>query len=150
MIRASKINPDVELRDFLQSRIVVGKAGGGTEPVAVYGDWERPTNNLPADFIVIFINGDVHGVGSKVNYADGDLMIILYCKMNDDGSVKKNRVTKILEQFETIVDKAKTQNFFFALEMDHFITPTTPSQSSGYSTTTLNLRWHTTNNFNAQ
>ena len=101
MIRPSKINPDVELRDFLQGRIVVGKAGGGTEPVAVYGDWERPTNNLPADFIVIFINGDVHGVGSKVNYADGDLMIILYCKMNDDGSVKKNRVTKILEQFET-------------------------------------------------
>lgn len=150
MIHAADINPDVELRDFLQGRIVVGKAGGGTAPVTVYGDWERPTNNLPDDFVVIFINGNIGGFGSKVNYADGYLMVNLYCKLNDDGSVKKNRVKNILKQFDTIVEKAKTQNFFFKFDMERFAAPTTPNQTSGYSTTSLNLMWHTNNNFNSQ
>lgn len=150
MIHAADINPDVELRDFLQGRIVVGKAGGGTAPVTVYGDWERPTNNLPDDFVVIYINGNVGGFGSKVNYADGYLMVSLYCKLNDDGSVKKNRVKNILKQFDTIVEKAKTQNFFFKFDMERFAAPTTPNQTSGYSTTSLNLMWHTNNNFNSQ
>lgn len=150
MMKPSSIEPDVELRNLLKEEISVGLPGGGTQKVAVYGDWERPTNDVPTDFLVIFINGDIEGVGMDTDYASGYLMVSLYCKMNDDGSVKKNRINKILAQFEKRIQKCITENYFFEYDSDRFITPTTPNQTSGYSITNLNLRWHTTNNFNKE
>lgn len=150
MFHPSSIEPDVELRDFLRGKIVVGLAGGGTQRVTVYSDWERPTNGLPDDFIVIYLNGDVEGIGMENDYARGYLMVGMYSKMNDDGSVKKNRVKKLLAQFDKILEKCVTENFYFEYDSPRFITPTTPNQTSGYSITNLNLRWHTTNNFNKE
>lgn len=150
MIKMSSIHPDRELRDFLDGKVVVGKADGGAEKVVVYSDWERPTNGLPTDFIVIYINGNISGPGPKANYAEGAVAVSLYCKMNNDGSIKGQRIDRILEQFETLVHKRNTQNFFFYFEDERYITPTTPNQASGYSITTLNLLWHTNSNFNAQ
>ena len=71
-----------------------------------------------------------------------------YLQLNNDGSVKKNRVEKILEQFDDLVEKHATENYFFQYDEQQFITPTTPNVTSGYSITTLNLRWTTTNSFN--
>lgn len=149
-MKPSRIEPDTELRDFLKGRITVGVARGRTQEVAVYSDWERPTNQLPSDFIVIYMNGSPQGVGMDTDYAKGFMMVSLYCKMNDDGSVKKNRVQKILSQFDTIIEQCITENYHFEYDSDRFITPTTPNQTSGYSITTLNLKWHTTNNFNSE
>lgn len=146
MILPSSISPDEELRDFLQGQIHVGLAGGGSQAVTVYGDWERPTNGIPDDFIVIFLNGDVAGVGMDTPYADGYIMVSLYCKLNDDGSAKKNRIKKLLAQFEELVECRLTEHFFFKYDAERFITPTTPNVTSGYSVTNLNLRWHTRNN----
>jgi len=143
MLHPSHIQPDVELAEALKGQILVG-----TTPVKVYSDWERPTNGLPADFITVYINGDIGGVGMDTPYANGYLMVSLYCKMNDDGSVKKNRIRKILEQFDDIVEGLLTENYHFEYTADRYITPTTPNVSSGYSITTLNLRWHTTSNIN--
>ena len=145
MIHPSHIQPDVELRDYLTGQITVGE---DSSPVRVYSDWERPTNQLPTDFVVIYINGDIEGAGMDTNYAKGSLMVSLYCKLNDDGSVKKSRVRKILEKFDLLVEKAITENYHFEYDASRFITPTTPNQTSGYSVTSLNLRWTTTNNFN--
>lgn len=147
MMKPSSIEPDVELRNLLAGQI---RAGEGTSApvVKVYADWERPTNELPADFIVIYINGDVEGVGMDTPFARGYIMVSLYCKMNDDGSVKKNRINKILAQFDDLIEKALTENYHFEYDAERFITPTAPNQSSGYSVTTLNLRWTTTSNFN--
>lgn len=150
MPKPSLIQPDIELRDFLKGQISVGLAGGGTKKVAVYSDWEKPTNNLPADFIVIFLNGDIGGVGMKSNYAEGYIMVSLYSKLNEDGSVKRNRVQKILSQFDELIERKATTNYFFKYSAPRFITPTSPNITSGYSVTTLNLMWHTTNNFNTK
>ena len=148
MIPISSIQPDVELRDFLQGQISVGVSGGGSRTVTVYGDWEKPTNGAPDDFLVIFLNGDVGGYGMQAPYAEGYLMVSLYSKLNDDGSVKKNRVEKILAQFDDLIEKKITTNYFYKYAAQRFITPTTPNITSGYSVTTLNLMWHTTSNFN--
>lgn len=150
MIRPSNIEPDVELRDFLQGKISVGTATESLEPVAVFSDWERPTNELPSDFLVVFINGDIEGIAEDVAFARGNIAISLYNKMNNDGSVKKNRVKKILTQFDDLVASHLTENYYFEYDSPRFITPTTPNQSSGYSITTLNLKWHTRNTFNNQ
>jgi len=146
MIPISSIQPDVELRDFLQNKIRVGLPGGGSQMVTVYGDWERPTNEVPSDFLVVMLNGDIGGVGMDTNYAEGFIMVSLYSKMNDDGSIKKNRVSKLLAQFEELVERRLTEHYFYKYTSPRFITPTTPNITSGYSVTTLNLAWHTRNN----
>lgn len=148
MFHPSSIHPDEELRDFLQGQIRVGLADGGSQIVAVYGDWERPTNENPDDFIVIMQNGNISGLGMHIDFVSGYLMVSLYSRLNDDGSVKKNRVEKILEQFDTLVENYSSDNYFYKYDQQQFITPTTPNVSSGYSVTTLNLKWTTNNNFN--
>lgn len=150
MLKPSLIEPDVELRNYLQNKIVVGLAGGGTAKVPVYGDWERPINDFPTDFLVVMMNGTVEGVGMDTDYARGYVMVSLYSKMRDDGSIKKNRISKILAQFDELIERRLTPNYFFEYDAQRFITPTTPNQSSGYSVTTLNIKWHTTNNFNSE
>lgn len=147
-LKPSSIHPDVELRDYLQGAIDVVVSGGATEKVTVYGDWEKPTNDIPDDFVIIMNNGSPAGVGMDTPYAEGYVMVSLYCKLNDDGTVKKNRVEKILAQFDEDLDELLTENYFFKYPREQFITPTTPNVTSGYSVTTLNLRWTTTSNFN--
>lgn len=143
MIRPSTIKPDEELRDAITGHVDVGLPDGGTSPVTVYGDWERPTNELPDDFLTVYVNGDPGGFGMDTQFARGYIMVSLYCKLNPDGTVKKNRITKLLEQFEEIVNKHTTPNYYFEYDAQRFITPTTPNMTSGYSVTTLNLKWHT-------
>lgn len=148
MMKPSNIEPDAELRDFLRGKITVGLSGGGTQKVAVYSDWERPTNELPSDFLVVYMNGAIEGVSMDTPFAKGYIAVSLYSKLNDDGSVKRNRVKNILAQFEQLIEKRLTVNYHFEYDAQNFITPTTPNQSTGYSVTVLNLRWTTTSNFN--
>lgn len=148
MMHPSHIEPDVELKTFLTGRVVIGDGQSAT-PVTIYRDWERPTNGLPTDFIVVYMNGDPSGVGLETPFARGYLMVALYCKMNNDGSAKSNRIKKILEQFDALLQNAVTTNYHFEYDPERYITPTTPNQGSGYSVTILNLRWTTTANFNS-
>lgn len=149
MMNPSLIQPDAELRDYLAESIGISvqTPDGVKQPITIYRDWERPTNTLPTDFIVIYINGEVEGVGVDTEFAKGYLMVSLYSKMNDDGSVKINRIQNILSQFDDIFDHLVTEHYHYEYDVDRFITPTSPNQTSGYSVTTLNLKWHTTNNF---
>ena len=147
MLKPSIIHPDVELRDLLQGNIVVGQAGGGTALVKVYCNAEAPTSSLPNDFICIQQNGSASTLGTNIQFASGYLMLILYSKMNDDGSAKMNRINNILTQFDELLEGANTANYFYRFDSDRIIMPTTTDQSSGYSTTILNLRWTTNINF---
>lgn len=148
MMAPSSIQPDVALAEYLRGRIFVNLGDGTSTTVAVYSDWERPTNQLPADFIVVYLNGNIGGVGMDTPFARGYIMVGLYCKMNDDGSVKKSRVQKILEQFDGLIEKLVVGSYHYEYDPQRFITPTTPNQTSGYSLTNLNLRWTTTSDFN--
>jgi hypothetical protein len=150
MINPSDIQPDVELRDVLKGQVRVGLAGGGSQIIPVYGDWERPTNEAPSDFIAIYMNGSVEGLSRENGFARGHLIVALHSKMNDDGTVKKARVKKLLKQFEDLVINNATENYFFEYEIPQYITPTIPDRTTGYSVTRLNLKWHTTNNFNSE
>jgi hypothetical protein len=146
MMHPSLIEPDAELCEYLQGKVHLGDSSS-SPAVTVYRDWGRPTNGLPTDFIVVFVNGDIEGLGSGIDFARGNLMVGLYSKMNDDGSVKINRIQKILQQFDTLIEGLCTDNYYFEYDMPQFITPTTPNQASGYSVTMLNLRWTTNQNF---
>lgn len=142
----SKLNPDVELRDILSGNIKVQTASGTMVAIPVYGDEEQPTAGLADDFIVVRSNGSPLSVTDKMGVWRGNLMVHLFCKMNPDGSAKKNRISKILEQLETYLKRASGENFFYSINILRPITPTTVNQSSGYSSTVLNAEWHTKNN----
>lgn len=144
----SSLHPDEALRDYLQGRVSVDVGGAVMENVAVYSDWEKPNNGAPGDFIIVMLNGDVGGVGMDTPYAGGYLLVSLYCKLNEDGSVKKHRVSKILEQFDGLLEGLASGGYFFKYDAERFITPTTPNITAGYSITTLNLKWNTASNFN--
>lgn len=139
--------PEKALAEYLQGKVKV-VTEDGEEVLTVYPDWERPTNGLPDDFITIAVDGNPSTVAHDVDYTEGYLALSLYCKLNDDGSVKIHRVNKIISQFDTLIDRATIDEYFFKFELDRYITPTTPSESSGYSITTLSLFWHTIDNFN--
>lgn len=109
----------------------------------MYADGEIPTTNVPDDFIEIFYNGNVDSITENRSIGRGYIAIALSCRLFEDGSVKNNRVRKILEQFEDRVDRVKSEHYFFKLTADGFITPTTADQASGYSTTILNVEWRT-------
>lgn len=140
MIRPSEIHPDRELRDALKGKVLIG----GKE-VSVYADFENPTNKLPDDFILVENNGDVSGKGKGVDYASGYVIVSIYCRLFDDGSIKGNRIDKLLSQLDALIEGLKTEHCIFRYEADRYITPTTQDQTSGYSFTSLNLFWHTIN-----
>lgn len=149
MMHPSDIQPDIALQSLLKDQITVGSGRAATK-VPVYADWERPTNGVPNDFVVVFINGDIGGVGMDTPFARGYIIVSLYNKLNDDGSVKKTRVNKILKQFDRLVEKCVSDGYHFEYDAQRFITPPSPNQTTGYSVTNLNLRWHTTSNINKQ
>lgn len=143
MIKASQVEPDVELRDYLQGRIFSVDGDGESTEVKIFRDGERPTNGAPDDFLEVVINGGVDVLGADIDYAEGYMMLALYTRLNDDGSVKHNRIKNILTQFDEIIDGAHTQTYFFKIEPINFIMPPTQDLQSGYSATVLNIRWHT-------
>lgn len=136
-MKPSELKVDIELKSLLSGIVA------GTSPVLVYAEGEMPTDKIPDDFIEILYNGPVDSITDDRFWGRGYMAIALSNRLSEDGSVKTNRVRKILEQFETRINRAKTEHYFFKLTPDGFITPTTANQTNGYSTTILNVEWRT-------
>lgn len=143
----SIVQPDKALADFLKGKVV--KDSSSTK-VDVYADWERPTSKVPDVFITAYLNGSPSAISAGVNYASGYACVSLYCKLNSNGTVNNTKVKAILKQFDKMIDRVVIGDYYFEYDTPQFITPTTPNNTTGYSVTTLNLSWHTINNFNSQ
>lgn len=137
-MKPSELAVDIELRDFLTGKVLIG-----TTSLPVYADGERPSNKVPDDFIEINYNGDPWSVTDKMSMWRGNLIVSLYCKLNEDSSVKTNRVRKLLEQFDSIINRKASEHYFYNLDLNRPITPTTANLQIGYSATVLNVEWRT-------
>lgn len=137
-MKPSELNVDIEMKALLSGNVVAE-----TTPVPVYASGETPTTGVPDDFIEIYYNGYVNSVSENRVVAKGAMAVAMSNRLFEDGSVKTNRVKKLLQQFEDLVDGVSTEHYFFKLSPDGFITPTTANQTSGYSTTILNVEWRT-------
>lgn len=142
-MKPSQINADVELRDLLKGLPTVQSPTGAMLPVEVYIGADRPLTGVGDDFIDISYNGDPRSVDIAMGVIRGSLVVSLFSKLNSDGTIKRNRVQKILEQFEDMVHHKTSEHFCYVMDLTRFITPTTANQSSGYSVTRLNVEWHT-------
>lgn len=136
----SEIRPDKELRDLLN-----GKIQTNSSIVSVFGDGDRPVNPVPEDFIDITFNGDPQSMTRDMYFLRGNLAISLFTCLFPDGGIRDNRVRLLLEQIEANVNEKMSDNYFYRIDMAYPITPTTANEATGYSQTTLNVSWQTTN-----
>lgn len=139
----SEIRPDLALKGILEDQIVLQKSATESANIKVYAHGERPNTNLDDEFIEIQFNGIIRSKTKPMGLLRGALVISVYVKSYEDGSVFQYRVDSILKQLESKVSDIAAGGFFFSFNHDNIITPTSVNITSGYSVTILNIEWHT-------
>lgn len=142
-MRPSEIRPDLALKTLLDGQIVLRKSATESVVIDVYAQGERPNTGLASEFVDILFNGAVRSLTKPIGVLRGNVAVSVYVKSYEDGSVFQYRVDSIMKQIEEKVSSASSGDYFFEINPDNIITPTTTNIASGYSTTILNIEWHT-------
>lgn len=142
-MRPSEIRPDLALKTLLDGQIVLRKSATESVVIDMYAQGERPNTGLASEFVEILFNGAVRSLTKPIGVLRGNVVVSVYVKSYEDGSVFQYRVDSIMKQIEEKVSNAMAGNYFFEINPDNIITPTTTNIASGYSTTILNIEWHT-------
>lgn len=142
-MRPSEIRPDIALKKLIEGKIILQRSETEFADIKVYAQGERPNEGLDTEFIEILINGLVRSVTNSLGFLKGNLALAVYVKTYDDGSVFQYRLDHILKLIEERVSNIASEDYFFEINPDNIITPTTINVSTGYSTTILNIEWHT-------
>ena len=142
-MRPSEIRPDLALKKILDGNIILQKSETDFANIKVYAQGERPNDGLASEFVEILFNGAVRSLTKPIGVLRGNVVVSVYVKSYEDGSVFQYRVDSIMKQIEEKVSSASSGDYFFEINPDNIITPTTTNIASGYSTTILNIEWHT-------
>lgn len=142
-MRPSEIRPDLALKTLLEGQIVLRKSATESVVIDVYAQGERPNTGLASEFVEILFNGAVRSLTKPIGVIRGNVVVSVYVKSYEDGSVFQYRVDSIMKQIEEKVSNKESDGYFFEINPDNIITPTTTNIASGYSTTILNIEWHT-------
>ena len=142
-MRPSEIRPDLALKNLLDGNIILQKSETEFADVKVYAQGERPNDGLDSEFVEILLNGSIRSVTKPMGLLRGSLVLAVYVKTYDDSSVFQYRVDALLKLIEEKVSPSTSENYFFEINPNNIITPTTVNVTTGYSTTILNIEWHT-------
>lgn len=142
-MRPSEIRPDLALKALLEGQIVLQRSATESAVIDVYAQGERPSTGLASEFVDILFNGAVRSLTKPIGVLRGNVVVSVYVKSYEDGSVFQYRIDSILKQIEEKVSSVSAGDYFFEINPDNIITPTTTNIASGYSTTILNIQWHT-------
>lgn len=142
-MRPSEIRPDIALKKLLEGKIILQRSETEFADIKVYAQGERPNDGLDTEFIETLINGLVRSVTKPLGFLKGSLALAVYVKAYDDGSVFQYRVDQLLKLIEEKVSNSTSEGYYFEVNPDNIVTPTTVNVSTGYSTTILNIEWHT-------
>lgn len=142
-MRPSEIRPDLALKRLLEGNIILQKSETEFADVKVYAQGERPNDGLDSEFVEILLNGSIRSVTKPMGLLRGGIALAVYVKAYDDGSVFQYRVDALLKLIEEKVSLSGFGNYFFEINPNNIITPTTVNVTTGYSTTILNIEWHT-------
>lgn len=142
-MRPSEIRPDLALKNLLDGNIILQKSETEFADVKVYAQGERPNDGLDSEFVEILLNGSIRSVTKPMGLLRGSIVLAVYVKTYDDSSVFQYRVDALLKLIEEKVSPSTSENYFFEINPNNIITPTTVNVTTGYSTTILNIEWHT-------
>lgn len=141
MINIADIQPDAELKRCLDGKIIIQTSATTTTTLPVYQQGGRPNTGLANEFIDININGVIRSMLQPLGLFRGNLAVSVYCKTQNNGAVNQVRVSSIVNQLEGYLKYKKYGKYFFELNPQNIITPTTINVTSGYSITVLNVAW---------
>lgn len=142
-MRPSEIRPDIALKKLLEGNLILQRSETDFVDVKVYAQGERPNDGLDSEFVEILLNGSIRSVTKPIGLLRSSIALVVYVKTYDDGSVFQYRVDSLLKLIEEKVSNIVSGDYFFEINPDNIITPTTVNVTTGYSTTILNIQWHT-------
>ena len=142
-MRPSEIRPDIALKKLLEGNLILQRSETDFADVKVYAQGERPNDRLDSEFVEILLNGSIRSVTKPIGLLRSSIALVVYVKTYDDGSVFQYRVDSLLKLIEEKVSNIMSGDYFFEINPDNIITPTTVNVTTGYSTTILNIQWHT-------
>lgn len=140
----ANINPDVVLAEVLSDNVIVNTTPTKTRTIKAYSANEQPNNKLPDEYISVYQNGIIQSVTKPIGVYRGNLALAIFVKTHSNGTIMHNRIRQIMEQCEAMVNEQSYNGIYYELDPANVITPTTTNISTGYSTTILNIEWHTT------
>lgn len=143
------LNPDVALAALLDGKVTVQTSKTASHTIKAYADEDRPNKNLADEFIDVEWNGGAQSLTEDPALFKGNLMLTIWCKAQTDGRAKKKLVKQIVAQIASLVHLAVAGGYVFRFDPSQVITPTTTNLTTGYSTTILNVEWHTTDSEDA-
>lgn len=144
MSALADITPDVVLAALLDKVVIVKTSETESHSIRAYADEEKPNVGLGDEFIEVDWNGSARSLTKPIGVFRGNLALSIYVKTQADGRAKKKIVKQIVAQTAELVNGKTSQGFFFEFDPSQVITPTTANITTGYSTTILNVEWHTT------
>lgn len=147
MSTIADLNPDVALAALLDGKVTVQTSATKSHTIRAYGDEERPNKGVGDEFIDVEWNGAARSLTEDPALFRGNLLLTIWCKAQTDGRAKKKLVKQIVAQVAPLIHRKVSQGFIFTFDPSQVITPTTTNLTTGYSTTILNVEWHTTDNF---
>lgn len=147
MSTIADLNPDAVLAALLDGKVTVQTSKTQSHTIRAYADGERPNKNLGDEFIDVEWNGGAQSLTENPAFFRGNLLLTIWCKSQSDGRAKKKLVKQIVSQVSPLAHRKSSQGFVFAFDPSNVITPTTTNLTTGYSTTILNVEWHTTDEF---
>ena len=144
MSTIADLNPDAVLATLLDGKVTVQTSKTASHTIKAYADEDRPNKNLADEFIDVEWNGGAQSLTEDPALFKGNLMLTIWCKAQTDGRAKKKLVKQIVAQIAPLVHLAVAGGYVFRFDPSQVITPTTTNLTTGYSTTILNVEWHTT------
>lgn len=149
MSTIADLNPDVALAALLDGKVSVQTSKTASHTIKAYADEDRPNKNLAYEFIDVEWNGGAQSLTEDPALFKGNLLLTIWCKAQTDGRAKKKLVKQIVAQIAPLVHLAVAGGYVFRFDPSQVITPTTTNLTTGYSTTILNVEWHTTDSEDA-
>lgn len=144
MTNIEDLAPDEALAKLLDKKVSVQTSATASHVIRAYDEGSRPNKGLGNEFIEITWNGGARSLTQPLGLYRGGLMLSVYVKTQDDGRAKKKLTKQIIAQCEKLVNNVSADGFFFKLDPNNVITPTTVNLTTGYSTTVLNVEWRVT------
>lgn len=147
MTNLADLIPDVALAALLDKKVTVQTSTTKSHTIRAYSDEGRPNKGVGDEFIDVEWNGGAQSLTKPLGVFRGNLLLTIWCKAHTDGRAKKKLVKQIIAQCQELIGSVTSGGFHFEFNPYNVITPTTTNLTTGYSTTILNVEWHTTDNF---
>lgn len=141
-----QLTPDIALANLFNDKVEVQTSATEKHTIKCYADGAQPQKGLGNEFLSVLWNGSARARATQMGCLEGNLALMINCKLlnstRSGQTINKQRVNQILAQCQSLAHGVSAGGFFFSVDPQQVITPTTANLTTGYSTTVINIEWH--------